>query len=135
MIEKIKKVEIKDCGEVKHFAIRLFDPLAGLDFIDRVIGLMAGDKSKISVRPLLGDLLPLATLVGADGTTKIADMSLDKANTYFQNPLAVLELGMKIFEHQMVFMNESEIFRPFAETLRGTLGMPTSDSATPSATL
>lgn len=135
MIEKIKKVEIKDCGEIKYFTIRLFDPLAGLDFIDRLIGLLAGDKSKISIRPLLGDLLPLATMVGADGTTKIADMSLDKVNTYFQNPLSILDLGMKILEHQMVFMNESETFRPFAATLRGTLGMPTSDSATPSATL
>lgn len=135
MIEKIKKVEIKDCGEVKHFAIRLFDPLAGLDFIDRVIATLSGDKGKLSVRPLLGDLLPLATLVGSDGTTKIADMAVDKVNTYFQNPLSVLDLGMKIFEHQMVFMNESETFRPFAATLRSTLGMPTSDSATPSATL
>ncbi len=134
MIEKIKKVEIKDCGEVKHFAIRLFDPLAGLDFIDRFISVMAGDKSKISVKPLLGDLLPLATLVGPGGD-KIAEMSVDKVNTYFQNPLAVLELGIKILEHQMVFMNESETFRPFAATLRGTLGMSTSDSATPSATL
>jgi len=135
MMEKIKKVEIKDCGEVKHFAVRLFDPLAGLDFIDRVIALLAGDKSKISVRPLLGDLLPLATLVGADGTTKVADMSLDKVNTYFQNPLSVVELGIKIFEHQMVFMNESETFQQFAAALRGTFRMPISDSATPSATL
>ncbi len=132
MDSKIKKVEIKDSGAIKYFTIRLFNPIEGLDFIDRLISTLAGDMSKISIRPLLKDLLPLATMTSPDGE-KIMDLTYDKVNNVFENPLSVLELGIAILEHQMVFMKESEAFRQYLKPVQSMFNMPTSDSATRSA--
>ena len=114
-METIKKITIKDLdGQKLTFSVRLFDALDGIDFVDRYVS--SKDKS---IKPFLADLLPLATLLDASGQNAVDTMSLEKVNTYFQNPLAVIELGLAILEHQKVFMKESEVFRPFLAILVG----------------
>lgn len=123
-METIKKITIKDLDEQKlTFSVRLFDALDGIDFVDRYVS--SKDKS---IKPFLTDLLPLATLLDASGQTAVDTMSLEKVNTYFQNPLAVIELGLAILEHQKVFMRESEVFRPFLAILEKKSAFPISDS-------
>lgn len=124
MDKKVIEVTIKDGGNDKKFRVRLFGALEGMEFLDRFL---ASDKP--SIKKIAGDLLPLATLVGADGNA-VDTMSTEKVDTYFQNPLAVLELAYKVFQHQMVFMNESETFRKFAPMVENMLNMPISDSVT-----
>ena len=122
MENKIKQVKITDGGSEKTFSIRLFGALEGLEFLDKFVS-----SGKVSIKDVAGDLLPLASLVGPDG--KVVDtMSMDKVETYFQNPLAVLELAYKIFQHQMVFMNESETFRKLIPAVENMFNMPISDS-------
>ncbi len=128
-MQKVIKVQIKDLEDTKHFSIRLFDVMNGLDFVDRLVS--SKDKS---IKNYLGDLLPLATLLDANGQNAVDEMSLDKVKTYFQSPLAAIELGLKILEHQKVFMKESEVFRPYLAALEKSLGFPTSDLAKQSAT-
>ena len=123
-METIKKITIKDLdGQKLTFSVRLFDALDGIDFVDRYVS--SKDKS---IKPFLTDLLPLATLLDASGQTAVDTMSLEKVNTYFQNPLAVIELGLAILEHQKVFMKESEVFRPFLAILAQKSTLPISDS-------
>lgn len=123
-METIKKITIKDLdGQKLTFSVRLFDALDGIDFVDRYVS--SKDKS---IKPFLADLLPLATLLDASGQNAVDTMSLEKANTYFQNPLAVIELGLAILEHQKVFMKESEVFRPFLAILEKKSAFPISDS-------
>lgn len=135
MDSKIKHVKIKDGGNVKEFTVRLFGVLEGLEFIDKFLGDIARflkggtDGQTISIRKVMQDLLPLATYVGPDGKP-IDTMSLEKLDTYFQNPLAAIELSMDILEHQLVFMNESEQFRQYLSTVQHLFNIPTSDSAT-----
>ena len=119
-MQKVIKVDIKDLEDTKHFSVRLFDVLDGLDFMDRALG--AKDKS---IKSMLADLLPLATLLDSKGEEALDVMSIDKAGTYFQNPLAVVELGLKVFDHQKVFMKESEVFRPYLEALEKASLFPT----------
>lgn len=128
-MEKIKKVTVKDLdGQKLSFSIRLFGALDGLDFVDRYV--TSKDKS---IKPFLADLLPLATLLDTTGMQPVDTMSLEKVNTYFQNPLAVIELGLAILEHQKVFMKESEVFRPFLDILEKMSTFKNSGSQTPSA--
>lgn len=128
-MEKVKKVTIKSGDTELHFNVRLFTAMQGLDFIDSVF-VAAGDRSKtFSIKSVMAELLPLATLVGADGTV-VDTMSIDKVDTYFQNPLLVIDLAKQIFDHQMVFMNESETFRPLIPAVRSMFNMPISDSLT-----
>lgn len=123
-MEKVKKVTIKDLDNKSlTFSIRLFDVMKGLDFIDAYVS-----SQNKSIKPFLEDLLPLATLLDEKGLNPVDEMSLAKAGVYFENPCAVLELGLKIFEHQKVFMKESEVFRPFLEALEKTLAFTTSGS-------
>lgn len=123
-MEKIKKVAVNDLdGKKLSFSVRLFDVEKGLDFIDRYVA--SKDKS---IKPFLADLLPLATMLDANGVNEVDQMSLDKAKVYFENPFAVLELGLLILEHQKVFMKESEVFRPFLEVLEKVSLFQTSGS-------
>jgi hypothetical protein len=125
MDKKVIQVTIKDGGNDKTFSIRLFGALEGMDFLDR---LMAQGNS-FSIKAIAGDLLPLASLVAPDGKV-IVTMSLSKVDTYFENPLSVIELAHAIFKHQMVFMNESETFRKLIPTVENMFNMPSSDSVT-----
>lgn len=124
MDKKVIQVTIKDGGIDKTFSVRLFGAMEGMEFLDKFLS-----AGKISLKDSAGDLLPLATLIGQDGKP-IDTMSLAKVDTYFQNPFAVLELGYKIFKHQMVFMNESEIFRKYVPTVENMFNTPISDSVT-----
>lgn len=121
-MQKVIKAEIKDLEGVKHFSIRLFEVMEGLDFIDRFVG--SKDRS---IKNYLSDLLPLATLLDANGQETVDVMSLEKAKTYFQNPLAVIELAMAVFEHQKVFMKESKVFQPYLAALGKSLDFRTLD--------
>lgn len=124
MDKKVIQVTIKDGGNDKTFSVRLFGALEGMDFLDKVI-----QSEKFSLKAIAGDLLPLASLVAPDG--KVIDtMSMAKVDTYFENPLSVLELAHAIFKHQMVFMNESETFRKLIPTVENMFNMLSSDSVT-----
>jgi hypothetical protein len=57
-------------------------------------------------------------------------MSTSKIDTYFENPLAVMELAIAIFKHQMGFMKESEAFRKFIPEVEKLFSILTSDSVT-----
>ena len=123
-MEKTKKVTVKDFdGKSQRFLIRLFDVDKGLDFIDRYV-----TSENKSIKPFLADLLPLATLLDANGVNEVDKMSLDKAKVYFENPFAVIELGLEILEHQKVFMKESEVFQPFLALLEKRSASLTSGS-------
>lgn len=125
MENKIIRVEITDGGSKKTFSVRLFGALEGIQFLDGIVA--SGQGVKIS--DIIKDLLPLASLVDQEG--KVIDtMSVSKIDTYFENPLSALELAYKIFEHQMVFMNESEIFRPLIPAVKSIFKLPISDSVT-----
>ena len=125
-MEKLKKVVINDFDGIKHhFQIKLFGVDEGLDFIDRYV-----TSNNKSIKPYLAELLPLATKMDESETNPVDVMSLDKVKVYFQNPFAVLELGLAILEHQKVFMKESEVFRPFLALLENKSVLATSDSQT-----
>lgn len=128
-MEETKKVCIKDFGNSNYFLINLFNAEKGLDFIDNLKNNFKGGT--INIKPLLDDLLPLASLMDANGE-KIVKESVTRQDCYalFKNPLSILELGTDIFEFQMVFLENSEAFRPLASTLRGILNIPTLESKT-----
>lgn len=125
MEKKIIRVEIKDGGSKKTFSVRLFGAFEGMEFLDRL--LKSGQE--VSIMNIAKDLLPLASIVDQGGQV-IDTLSIDKVDTYFESPLAVYELAYKIFQHQMVFMNESETFRKFAPAVQNLFNMPISGSAT-----
>lgn len=128
-MQKVIKVEIKDMDKTLKFNVRLFNAIEGLDFLDRRIA----EKSR-SIKECLKDLLPLATLTDTGGNTPVAEMSLENAGSYFESPLAPVELGIKILEHQMVFMKSSEIFRPYVAVLEKMYRLPISEKVTSSST-
>lgn len=128
-MQKVVKIEIKDMDKALKFNIRLFNAMEGLDFIDKRIV----EKSR-SIKECLKDLLPLATLMDSSGTNPVAEMSLENSASYFESPLAPIELGIKILEHQMVFMKSSEIFRPYVSILEKMYRLPISESQTSSST-
>lgn len=125
MEKKVINVTVADGGNKKTFAVRLFGALEGLDFLDRLM--QSGDNP--SIKNIMGDLLPLASLIGPDGKA-IDTMSTSKIDTYFENPLAVMELAIAIFKHQMGFMKESEAFRKFIPEVEKSFSILTSDSVT-----
>lgn len=128
-MEETKKVCIKDFESKNYFLINLFNAERGLDFIDNLKNNFKGGT--INIKPLLDDLLPLASLMDANGE-KIVKESVTRQDCYalFKNPLSILELGTDIFEFQMVFLENSEAFRPLASTLRGILNIQTLESKT-----
>lgn len=128
-MQKVVKIEIKDMDKALKFNIRLFNAMEGLDFIDKRIA----EKSR-SIKECLKDLLPLATLMDSSGKNPVAEMSLENSASYFESPLAPIELGIKILEHQMVFMKSSEIFRPYVSILEKMYRLPISESQTSSST-
>lgn len=123
MEKKVINVTVADGGNKKTFAVRLFGAMEGLEFIDKFIQ----GVDKPSIKNSLSGLLPLASLIGPD-EKPIDTMSVSKIDTYFQNPFAVLELAIAIFKHQMVFMEESEAFRPLMKDVLAMFDLPTSDS-------
>ncbi|MBQ2016964.1 MAG: hypothetical protein II208_00355 [Alphaproteobacteria bacterium] len=125
MEKKVINVTVADGGNKKTFAVRLFGAMEGLEFIDKFIQ----GVDKPSIKNSLSGLLPLASLIGPD-EKPIDTMSVSKIDTYFQNPFAVLELAIAIFKHQMVFMEESEAFRPLMKDVLAMFDLPTSDSVT-----
>jgi translation initiation factor RLI1 len=137
MDSKTIRVEIMDGGKKKKFVVHLFNALDGLEFIDTLIAtvgdvmaLRNGVGKKVSIKPLLKDLLPLATYMSDDWQTVIAPLSEETINNYFENPLAVLELGKKILDHQMVFMKESETFQGLTDAFKNSFSTPISGSVT-----
>lgn len=121
-MEKVIKTQIKDLEAVHHFQIRLFDVMEGLAFLDRVVA-----SKERSINSFLRDILPLATLMDTQGTNPVTPMSFDNVGTYFENPLSVLELGIKVLEHQMVFMKNSEIFREYVARVEALLHLKISE--------
>lgn len=123
-MEETKKVCIKDFENKHYFLINLFSAEKGLDFIDNLRTNFKGGS--INIKPLLDDLLPLASLMDANGD-KIVKDSVTRQDCYglFKNPLSIIELGTDIFEFQMVFLENSEAFRPLAKSLRDILNIRT----------
>lgn len=129
MLEETKDIVISDIENDVHFRINLFGTEKGLDFIDSVRKNFSGGS--ISIKPFLDDLLPLASLLDTNGE-KVVKQSLTRQDCYsiFRNPFSVLELGVEIFEFQMVFMKSSKAFRPLAEHLQNILNIKTLGSET-----
>ena len=126
MERKVINVTVAHGGHKKSFSVRLFGAMEGLDFLDK---LMQQSSDKLSIKNIMGDLLPLATMLGPQGEP-IDTLSMSKVETYFQSPLAVVELAIAIFKHQMVFMTESEVFRKFKPEVEKMFSILTSDSVT-----
>lgn len=124
---KIIKVEIKDAGNIKTFQVRLFGALEGLNFLDKLVA----NGEKFSIKTLAVDLLPLASIVAPDGHV-IDNLSIDKVDSYFENPLAVFELCYKILSHQMVFTKESKVFQKLIPDLSNIWNTEALDSQTKS---
>lgn len=118
-MEKEKIVEIQDLDNKLKFKIKLFSPVKGIRFFDTLMESMDG---KFSIEPLLKDLLPLATQLSEDGRP-INTLSLEQVDAIFQNPLAVMDLGIEIFNLQQVFMTSSPRFRPFASKVQNLLAV------------
>lgn len=118
-MEKEKIVEIQDLDNKLKFKIKLFSPLQGIRFFDTFIASMDG---KFSIEPLLKDLLPLATQLTADGK-EFMPLDINSADKLFQNPLAIMDLGIEIFNFQSVFMESSPRFRPFASKVQNVLAL------------
>lgn len=113
-----KRVEIKDIDNTLYFNIRLFGVEDGLDFLDKLASVIR--NKDFSIKPFLSDLLPLASLLDARGDKVVKDgLTIEDCYSIFQNPLAVVELGTAILEHQKVFMENSKLFRPLMKTLDG----------------
>lgn len=128
----VKKVQIRDMDDVKHFQIRLFNAMDGLDFIDRFVSQL--NSKEHSVKPFLKDLLPLATLMDVNGVNPVQEMSLESASAVFKSPIAILELGMKVLEHQEVFLKNSENFQPLMARLKSQFGTKNSEFTAPLGT-
>lgn len=128
-MENSKIITVNDLGNEIKLRIRLFDAEKGLDFVDN-LGAIVRSK-EFSIKPFLDDLLPLASLMDANGD-KVVIESLTRKDCYglFRNPLSILELGTQIFEFQTVFLTGSELFRPLAEQLQGILRMKNLGSET-----
>lgn len=128
-MENSKIITVNDLGNEIKLRIKLFDAEKGLDFVDN-LGAIVRSK-EFSIKPFLDDLLPLASLMDANGD-KVVMESLTRKDCYglFRNPLSILELGTQIFEFQTVFLTDSELFRPLAEQLQGILHMKNLGSET-----
>lgn len=125
-MESTKVIKIRDIEQDLSFRIRLFDAESGLNFIDKSIGKINGEV--LSIKPFLEDLLPLCSLLDVNGSNVVLErMSLKDCYAIFKNPLAILELGMEVFKFQEVFIESSEIFRPYLPTLQGMFNRKVSE--------
>lgn len=123
-----KDITIKDMNNQLRFRIRLFGAEEGLDFLDKVIDAYKGG---LSIKPFLGDLLPLASMLDVAGKQVVKD-SLTPEDCYalMQNPLAIIELGVEILKFQEVFMKDSKVFQGLMGKVGNIWNTPTSESAT-----
>ena len=124
-MEKTKIVEIQDLNKVLKFRIRLFKAGEGLDFMDKLVTLFS-DKLQFSIKPYLRDLLPLATMIVEDGSDGV-QMSLEKAISMFESPLAIIDLAKEILELQQVFTENSVVFRLLPNGLQNVFQPKTSE--------
>ncbi len=118
MEKSTKDITIKDMDNTLHIRISLFDAEKGLDFIDNALGKIR-DKSTLSIKPFLDDLLPLAALLDSTGSA-VVNPSLNREACYalFQNPLTILELGIEILKFQEVFLKSSAAFQELSGAVR-----------------
>lgn len=131
-MEKEKIIKINDMGTDKYFKVRLFSALEGLDFFDRVLSLLEKDKT-LSVRPFLGDLLNVCAAMDGTGERILipfGSLNVEQACNLLENPIAVLELGTEILQHQQVFTKDSELFRKLTKTPLGGSVSRNSESRT-----
>ena len=123
-MENTKKIVIEDLDNKVNLEIRLFNAEKGLDFVENIV--KRGKDERFSIKAMLDDLLPLVSLLDADGN-KVVKEGLSRQDCYslFQNPLSIIDLGMEVFEFQLVFLEKSKAFQPFAKQLRDTFSMKT----------
>ena len=128
-MESSKKIVIEDFENKVNLKIRLFDAEKGLDFVEKVAKLARNNE--FSIKTLLDDLLPLVSLLDTNGD-KIVKETLTRQDCYglFQNPLSIIDLGMEVFEFQMVFIKNSKAFRPLAKHLENIFNIMTLESET-----
>ena len=129
-IVREKIIKITDLGNTLYFKIRLFNAMEGLDFMDNVLS--ARTKGFMSIKPVLNELLKLCIPMDAETGTKpvMNNFALPEANVMFQNPLAIIELGLEIFQFQEVFTKDSVIFQNFYNTAKNLFNTKASESQT-----
>lgn len=123
-MENVKNIVIEDFDNKINLRIRLFDAEKGLDFVESVSKLVkSGD---FSIKALLDDLLPLVSLLDTNGD-RIVKEGLTRKDCYgiFQNPLSIVDLGLEVFNFQMVFIKSSKAFRPLIGPLESMLNTVT----------
>lgn len=123
-MENVKNIVIEDFDNKINLRIRLFDAEKGLDFVESVSKLVkSGD---FSIKALLDDLLPLVSLLDTNGDRVVKD-GLTRKDCYgiFQNPLSIVDLGLEVFNFQMVFIKSSKAFRPLIGPLESMLNTVT----------
>lgn len=123
-MENVKNIVIEDFDNKINLRIRLFDAEKGLDFVESVSKLVkSGD---FSIKALLDDLLPLASLLDTNGD-RVVKEGLTRKDCYgiFQNPLSIVDLGLEVFNFQMVFIKSSKAFRPLIGPLESMLNTVT----------
>lgn len=115
MIQESKTISIKDLENTINFRIKLFSALEGLDFLDEVLKTF-NSNNNFSIKPYLSDLLKLACPLDDKGNPMFENnFNLELAGSILRSPLSILELGMKVFEFQMVFMRSSEQFQSLTQ--------------------
>lgn len=124
-MENTKNIVIDDLGKEVHLRISLFNAERGLDFVDNLFQKVR-TKEGFSIKDVLDDLLPLVSLLDANGD-KVVKEGLSRQDCYsiFENPLSIVDLGMEVFNFQLVFMENSKVFRPYAKALQDMFNMPT----------
>ena len=123
-MENTKKIVLEDLDNKVNLKIRLFDAEKGLDFVENIV--KRGKDERFTIKAMLDDLLPLVSLLDSNGDTVVKE-GLTRQDCYgiFQNPLSIIDLGMEVFEFQLVFLEKSKAFQPFAKQLRDTFSMKT----------
>lgn len=128
-MENTKKICINDMGNKLYFKLHLFDVERGLDLADKLAGNLIAKNIKI--RELLGELLPLVDMLDAKGDKVVKEgLNVSDCNSIFQNPLAVIELGVEVLKFQQVFIQNSALFQPLMKTLGNIWNTKTSELAT-----
>lgn len=124
-MENTKNIVIDDLGKEVHLRISLFNAERGLDFVDNLFQKVR-TKEGFSIKDVLDDLLPLVSLLDANGD-KVVKEGLSRQDCYsiFENPLSIVDLGMEVFNFQLVFMENSKVFRPYAKALQDMFNTPT----------
>ena len=124
-MEKIKTVEIQDLEKKLKFRIRLFKAGDGLDFMDKLAALFR-NNSTFSLKFYIRDLLPLATMI-VEGQDEGIQMTLEKAETMIESPLAIIDLAREILAFQMVFTKNSATFQVLPNSLQNVFQLKTSE--------